>query len=305
MTGSRNILVFGRNGQVATELRRADWPADYRVGSIGRAHLDLSSAPVETIVDVLVNADTALAVNAAAYTAVDRAEDDRQAAFALNADAPGRIAQACALRGVPLIHLSTDYVFDGAKSAPYVESDKANPLSVYGASKLAGEAAVAAACDAHVVLRTAWVFSPYGANFVKTMLRLGAEREKLTVVDDQRGSPTSAADIARALVHVAVRCLSGGEAERGTFHFTAAGHATRYDFAGEIFRQAGELTGARAPRLAPVKAADHPAAASRPANSVLDCSKLEAVYGVERRPWQDGLKDCLAVLLQDGARGAV
>ncbi len=298
MTEATNILVFGRNGQVATELRRAEWPEGYKVGSIGREYLDLATAPVETISDVLSNANTALAINAAAYTAVDQAEQEQDAASALNTFAPRRIAEACAKMAIPLIHLSTDYVFDGEKTEPYLETDETRPLGIYGATKLAGEKAVQAIIPQHIILRTAWVYSPHGKNFVKTMLRLGRERDELTVVNDQWGAPTSAAEIARALVQVSSRIVGEGAQDWGLFHFTAAGRTSWYDFAREIFRQAQAAGAKPGPRISPIPATDYPTPAARPQNSVLDCLKIEAAYGVHAEPWQQGLKVCLDELLR-------
>lgn len=298
MTNTTNILVFGRNGQVATELRRAKWPEGYKVGSIGREHLDLAVARAETIADVLANANSALAINAAAYTAVDQAEEEHGAAFTLNRDAPGRIAQACAMKGIPLIHLSTDYVFDGTKAGPYVESDAPKPLGIYGASKLAGEATVEEALATHIIMRTAWVYSPHGSNFVKTMLRLGSDRDELSVVNDQWGAPTSAAEIARVLVQISTGILREGVQDWGIFHFTAAGRTSWYDFAQEIFRKTAAVTGQPGPKISPIPAANYPTPAARPQNSVLDCSKIEAAYGVRPAPWQTGLAACLDELLR-------
>ena len=215
------ILVFGRTGQVATELRRAAWPEGFVVECLGRESVDVARS--SEVRDAVVGSHPAVVVNAAAYTAVDKAESEPEVAFAVNRDGAAHLAEACNEAGVSLIHISTDYVFDGETSGAYVEDDPVNPINVYGASKEAGERAVRQGLAAHVILRTAWVYSPYGHNFVKTMLRLGREHDELAVVDDQRGSPTGAADVARAIVAIASRLVAGKTDGFGTFHFCSAG----------------------------------------------------------------------------------
>ena len=203
----RTILVFGRSGQLALELARNPWPAGFVATCHGRESCDLLAGGDPDA--LIVRIEPALVVNAAAYTAVDKAESEPEAAYALNRDAPGRIAAACARHKLPFVHISTDYVFDGTKSGAYVEDDPIAPLSVYGASKAEGETEVAAATDRHVILRTAWVYSPFGSNFVKTMLALGAKRDRLRIVTDQRGSPTAAGEIARTIIAMTERLASG------------------------------------------------------------------------------------------------
>jgi dTDP-4-dehydrorhamnose reductase len=217
-------------------------------------------------------------INAAAYTAVDRAESEQDLAFAINRDGARILAEACATIGLPFIHVSTDYVFDGTKRSPYVETDPVAPVSVYGQSKEAGERAVFEFCPHAMVFRTSWVFGIEGANFVKTMLRLGRERPLLRVVNDQFGCPTFADDLAHALISAAARY------EPGLYHLAGTGHTTWYGFAREIF--AGHTT----PDVEPITTADYPTPAKRPANSVLDCTKARTVLGVELPHWTDGLK---------------
>ena len=294
MTAHCRILVFGRAGQVATELRRAAWPQGFAVECLGRPEVDIMRAG--DVRRAVSGAGVAVGVNAAAYTAVDQAESDWEAAFAVNRDGPAYLAEAVASANVPLIHISTDYVFDGEKEGAYVEDDPVNPLSVYGASKEAGERKVRESLAAHVILRTAWVYSPHGHNFVKTMLRLGRERDELGVVDDQRGCPTAAADIARAIVGIATQIAAGKTDGFGTFHFCGAGATTWYGFARAIFELAAARC-AKTPRVKPVTTADYPTPAARPKNSVLDCSRIRRVYGMEPRPWRDCLIECIDELL--------
>ncbi len=291
------ILIFGREGQVARELGRGRWPRAVTVRHLGRRDLDLSAASPGQVQAAVNAAAPALVINAAAYTAVDAAESDRAAAFALNARAPELIARACAQSGCPLIHISTDYVFDGQSPAPYKETDPVHPVSVYGASKLAGEEAVRAALPAHVILRTAWVYSPFGHNFVKTMLRLGSERERVSIVDDQRGTPTAAEDIAGAIVHIAAHLTDPRGAPFGTYHYTAAGETTWYGFACEIFALAARAGRPVPKEVMPIATSAYPTAAARPANSVLDCTRIEKAFRLSRRPWREGLTSCLAALL--------
>lgn len=282
------LLVFGAGGQVGTELRRATLPPGMALAAFDRAALDITDRAAVSA--AIRREHPGLVVNAAAYTAVDKAESEAEAAFAANAAAPGHIAAACAEAGIPLIHLSTDYVYDGTKPGPYAEDDPINPLGVYGRSKAAGDAAVAAALAEHVILRTAWVYSAHGGNFVKTMLRLAGERPGLRVVADQHGAPTAAADIAAAIVRVAER-IGAGEGRWGTFHFTGAGPTTWHGFAEAIVALAG-----RSVPIAAIATAEYPTPARRPANSVLDCTKIAAAYGVAPHPWREALAEVIAEL---------
>ncbi|HEY1795180.1 MAG TPA: dTDP-4-dehydrorhamnose reductase [Stellaceae bacterium] len=282
------LLVLGAGGQVGTELRRATLPSGMTLAALDRAALDITdSAGIRAAIR---RERPGVVVNAAAYTAVDRAESETEAAFAANATAPGEIATACAEVRVPLIHISTDYAYDGSKPGPYVENDPVNPLGAYGRGKVAGDAAVQAALAEHVILRTAWVYSAHGNNFVKTMLRLASERPGLRVVADQHGSPTAAADIAAAIVSIAAR-IGAGEGRWGVFHFTGAGATTWHGFAEAIVALAGKTV-----PVAAITTAEFPTPARRPANSVLDCSKIAAAYGVAARPWREALAEVVAEL---------
>ncbi|MFC6215862.1 dTDP-4-dehydrorhamnose reductase, partial [Fodinicurvata halophila] len=263
----------------------------------GRMEMDLTDpAAVQAAV---AERPWAAVVNAAAYTAVDQAESEAEAAYALNRDGPAALARACRAAGLPLIHISTDYVFDGQKDGAWQEDDPINPQSVYGASKAAGEVEVRATLPQHVILRTAWVFSDSGHNFVKTMLRVGAERDELRIVDDQRGSPTAADDIAAATVTILERLLSGRGAY-GTFHFANSGTTSWYGFAQAIFEEVA-ARGQNVPRLTPIPTRDYPTPAARPMNSVLDCRRIAQTYGITPRPWAAALSDTLDSLLPEPA----
>ncbi|MGO4260116.1 dTDP-4-dehydrorhamnose reductase [Lysobacter sp. TAB13] len=288
------ILLLGGDGQVGFELRRSlgalgDVVATTRSGVLndgGGACEALDLAQLETIAPLLQRVRPDWVVNAAAYTAVDRAESERDAAFAINAAAPARLAELCAGGGIALLHYSTDYVFDGRGTRPYLDTDPTAPLSVYGHSKLAGEQAIGASGARHLILRTAWVYATRGQNFLRTMLRLGAEREELRVVADQHGSPTPAWLLADA----AARVLERGIAESGVRHLVAAGQTTWHGFAEAIFETAlarGLI--ARAPRVLPITTADYPTPARRPAYSVLDSGHLRAEYGLSVPDWRDAL----------------
>ena len=287
------VLVFGKSGQVATALGRLGPIADRPVTCLGRGETDISDA--RAVTEAFETHRPAFAINAAAYTAVDAAESAPDEAHGVNANGAGHLALACAEAGIPLIHLSTDYVFDGRGERPYRENDPVAPLGVYGRSKLAGEELIRARLDRHLILRTSWVFSAAGGNFVTTMLRLGAERDELGIVDDQTGSPTFAGDIAAAISALAEVVLSGGgDVPWGTYHMSNAGHTTWYGFAKEIFAHA-EAAGQKVPSVVkPIATEDYPTPATRPRYSILDTAKLRAAFGIELPPWQDALARCLA-----------
>jgi dTDP-4-dehydrorhamnose reductase len=286
------VLVLGARGQVGRELCRYSWPEDVTLIAIDHLGLDITrrEAVFATIADIRPD----IVVNAAAYTAVDRAESEPDAAWAANCVGPDNIAAACRQLGIPLIHISTDYVFDGTKSGAYREDDPVNPLGVYGASKEAGERAVRAALREHIILRTAWVYSGHGHNFVKTMLRLARERPVLRVVADQIGSPTSAAALAGAIAQLA-RPVTNGTAIWGTYHLAGAGAVTWHGFAEAIFDLASRWRGPP-PRVEPITTADYPTPARRPSNSVLDCSRIGAAFGVGLRPWRAALAEVIEEL---------
>jgi dTDP-4-dehydrorhamnose reductase len=236
-----------------------------------------------------------LVVNAAAFTAVDKAEEEPEAAFAVNRDGPAMLAEICAARGLPLIHISTDYVFDGRKTSAYDEEDEVNPLGVYGKSKEAGESAIRGALAEHLILRTAWVFSAHRQNFVKTMLRLAESRSELRVVADQFGCPTPAHPFAEAVLKIA---WSIGNGDWGTYHLCGAERTSWHGFAQAIFEQRARMTGQPAPLLHPIATSEFPTPAERPANSELDCTKLEARLGIPPLDWRSGLAQVLGELIE-------
>ena len=274
------ILLTGRNGQVGWEVQKALAPLG-ELTALGRAELDLSDAG--RLREAVREANPDVIVNAAAYTAVDKAESEREAAFAVNATAPGILAEEAKRNGALLVHYSTDYVFDGAKPVPYVEEDEPNPINVYGASKLAGERAIAGSGCRYLILRTSWVYGPRGSNFLLTILRVAREGPELRVVDDQIGAPTSSRAIARATAQV----LRPGA--HGTYHLSAAGQVSWCGFARAILARAGVATA-----VVPIRSEDYPAAARRPRNSRLDCSRLRETFGVALAPWEAGLAEVMA-----------
>jgi dTDP-4-dehydrorhamnose reductase len=281
------ILISGGSGQLATALEAAAQQHGVAVRRVGRPEFDFDRPT--TIDAAFAAAAPALVVNAAAYTAVDAAEGDPESAMRANRDGPARLAALCAAAGIPLIHVSTDYVFDGAKGAPYVETDPPCPAGVYGASKLAGEQAVLDGCPRGVVLRTSWVYAPTGKNFVRTMLNAGSKNPRLRVVADQRGSPTAAADLAEAILAIADRLAHGVPANAfGVFHACGSGWTTWHRFAEAIFAEAARY-GAPAPTVEAITTADWPTPARRPADSRLDCGKLARVFGLRLPPWRASL----------------
>lgn len=291
------LAVTGWTGQVVRAMLERV-PAGVEVIALRRPELDL--ADHRTIAPALRSARPDVIVNAAAYTAVDQAESEPDLAMRINGGAAGEAARAAAILGIPVIQLSTDYVFDGALDRPYREDDATGPISAYGASKLAGEQAVAAATANHAVLRTAWIYSPFGKNFVKTMLRLAQTRDEIGVVADQQGCPTSALDIADAVFAVARNLVERpGEASlRGVFHMSASGEAVWADVAEAIFAERERL-GGKPVAVKRIATADYPTPARRPANSRLDCGKLAAGHGVVLPAWRASLPTCVERLLRD------
>jgi dTDP-4-dehydrorhamnose reductase len=282
------ILVTGGSGQLATALAEAAPMPGLTVRRVGRPALDFERPA--SIAELFAAGAPALVVNAAAYTAVDAAEDDADAAFRANRDGPAELARLCEAAGIPLIHVSTDYVFDGLKRAPYVETDPTSPQGVYGASKLAGEQAVLVACPRAIVLRTSWVYSPTGRNFVRTMLAAGQRNPELRVVVDQTGCPTSAPDLAEAILRLAARLMSRGWEDRyaGVYHVAGTGAASWHTLALATF-EAAARHGMAAPAVAPITTDQWPTKAKRPPDSRLDCGRFAAVFGLRLPPWQDGL----------------
>ena len=282
------IVVTGREGQVVRSLVERAVAQDAAIIPLGRPEFDLTAGADEIEVAIAaVSPD--IIVSAAAYTQVDKAETEPDLAFAVNEAGPRALARAARNLSVPLIHLSTDYVFDGSKMSPYVESDEPNPTGAYGASKLAGEQAVLSEHDNSAVLRTAWVYSPFGSNFVKTMMRLAADRDEVSVVADQYGNPTSALDIADGILRVASNLTIRSDVSlRGIFHMTGAGEASWAQFAEAVFAASANAGGPTA-TVKPISTSDYPTPARRPANSRLDSSKLAEVHGVALPAWHTSL----------------
>ncbi|NTE37375.1 dTDP-4-dehydrorhamnose reductase [Agrobacterium tumefaciens] len=289
------LAVTGKNGQVVSALQ-ALASDELEIVALGRPELDL--AQPETVLKALREVKPDVVVSAAAYTAVDKAESEQDIAFAVNRDGARAVAQAASDIGIPVIHLSTDYVFDGTKDTAYVESDPTGPTSVYGRSKLEGERAVSEATDNYVVLRTAWVYSEYGNNFVKTMLRLSENRDEINVVADQFGCPTSANDIAAAVVTIARKLVEDASAPlRGVFHLSGTGETNWANFAKQIFALSSE-NGGKSIVVNDITTEQYPTPARRPANSRLDCSKLEEVYGIKLPSWQTSTRAVVTALAQ-------
>lgn len=299
-----DILLTGANGQLGWEVARRAAGAGLSCHAFDRRTLDITDAGA--VRRTIAKRRPAVVVNAAAYTAVDRAETDRATAFAVNRDGPACLAEACVEAAAALIHISTDYVFDGAKPSAYTEDDVAAPLGLYGASKLAGEEAVRRLCPRHIILRTAWLFGIHGHNFVKTMLRVGREREMVRVVDDQRGCPTFAGDVADVILWFAknLRDRRVSHEGLGTFHCVNQGATTWYGFAGKIFELAAPFLGRR-PVVQAITTAEYPTRARRPANSVLDCSRLARMHGLALRSWEMALSDMLRTVMETEGKRAV
>ncbi|HEX4766397.1 MAG TPA: dTDP-4-dehydrorhamnose reductase [Lichenihabitans sp.] len=297
------LAVTGKSGQVVRTLCGLAPNRGVEVVTLGRPGLDL--ADPASIAPALRQARADIVVNAAAYTAVDKAESEPDLAQAINAAGAGAVAKAARELGLPVIQISTDYVFDGAKTTPYREDDSAGPLGVYGCSKLGGERAVARENPWHAILRTAWVYAPYGNNFVRTMLRLASTRPEVGVVADQRGCPTAAEDVAETILTVARRLQSepGNAALRGVFHVAAQGEAVWADVAEAIFATSARLGGPSA-SVERITTADYPTPARRPANSRLDCTKLRDVYGITLPAWRQSLDACVARLVAELKAGA-
>ena len=296
------ILLTGANGQLGWEIARRARAAGLSCHALGKEELDI------TVPDAVYRAVSlfkpSVAINAAAYTNVDRAESERDAAFAANRDGATHLAQACAATDIPLIQISTDYVFNGAKRTPYTEDDPVSPLGVYGESKLAGEEAVREYCPKHVVLRTAWVYGIHGHNFVKTMIRLGSEQQRIRVVDDQTGNPTFAGDLAEVILTL-IRQLGRGtwpDQGFGSFHCAGEGATTWCGFARAIFEQAGPILKV-SPQIEAIRTIDYPTPARRPPYSVLDCSRLATIHGIAMRPWTVGLSEMLNSTLGSSGEG--
>jgi len=298
----RSILIAGRNGQLARCLRDLAVLRGLPATALGRRELDLEAH--EGVGKMIASVAPSMIINTAALTAVDQAESEVAKAFSINRDGAAALADAAWQMNIPFVHISTDYVFDGTKPEPYDESDVPAPLNVYGASKLAGEAAVLAAHPLATVIRCSWLCSPYGTNFVRTMLRLCETRPVVRVVQDQRGSPTFAPDLAAAILRIAERSLADDRRTvAGIFHLAGQGETTWHGFAEAIF-QGLARRGMREPRLEAISTEEYPTAARRPRNSGLDSSRAERVFGIRLPPWRQSLETCLDQLVGEGETDA-
>ena len=293
----RKILITGGTGQLGIELMRQSWPDGIELQAPSRKVLDLADA--RSIETNIARESWACVINAAAYTAVDAAESDAGSAFLANGLGPALLAEATAKAGIPLIHLSTDYVFSGEEGRPYREDDPVCPVSVYGASKAAGELAVRTINPRSIILRTAWVLSAHRSNFLRTMLRLATHRPSLRVVADQRGCPTSAADLAAAIAAISLRLVEHVDAPVGTYHFVNSGEASWSELAIEIFRLSAEH-GGPASEVEPIATSEFPTAARRPANSRLATDKINCSFGISPREWRAAVADIVAELDRNG-----
>jgi len=291
-------LLTGAGGQVGWEIARR--AAAHHISLEGFARNDLDITRLESIRQAMGRFRPDLVINAAAYTKVDLAESEPDAAIRVNRTGPGLLAEWCAGAGIPMIHISTDYVFDGRKNALYLETDPISPLGVYGRSKAEGEAEVRRRLSRHLIVRTAWVYGAHGSNFVKTMLRMGRERDQLRVVDDQSGCPTAASDIADAILTLARRINAGGEIPWGTYHYCGDGVISWHRFAVEIFRMARESGYPFSPEIEPIPSTEYPTPVRRPSFSALDTSLIGDMFGIYPRAWRESLAEVLKEILADG-----
>ena len=286
------VLVVGSRGMLARDLLSRLETAGIPAVGLGRSELDITRP--EQIRAVLESVAPSVVVNCAAYTAVDQAESEPERAFAVNRDGAANLADACATLSVPLVHISTDYVFDGNAERPYLEDDPVGPTGVYGRSKLEGEESVRRRLGEHLIVRTAWLYGEHGDNFVKTMLRLARERDELRVVADQHGCPTWTDDLAEAIVVLCRKVISDPESTPwGTYHFCGAGRTTRHGFAEAIFEEARRVAPVKLIRVHPIPSACYPTQARRPAYSVLDCDKIRRDFGIVTRPWRESLAEVI------------
>ncbi|HUU42088.1 MAG TPA: dTDP-4-dehydrorhamnose reductase [Desulfatiglandales bacterium] len=289
------ILVIGANGQLGWELCSKAKKHDLDIEPLDLPEFDI--ADPSAINTKITPFDISLIINASAYTAVDQAESKQEIAFAVNRDGPARLSSYCAKHTIPLIHISTDYVFDGSKKGPYLENDPVAPLGVYGKSKAAGETEVRNLRE-HIIVRTAWLYGLHGNNFVKTMLRLGKNTEILRVVADQYGCPTYAADLAEAVLTIASKIIEGGSIAWGTYHYCGKGRTSWHGFAEKIFELAKKYDSLKVKNVVPITTKDYPTPAKRPANSVLECSLITKQFGIMPRDWQESLAKMIKTYYQ-------
>jgi dTDP-4-dehydrorhamnose reductase len=289
------ILTYGESGQLGYELMRQAQALSLDMDGVAYPQTDISE--LSQVASVFAACRPELVINAAAFTNVDGAESQPEPAMAVNKQGPANLARLCAEYNIPLIHVSTDYVFDGAKGAPYLETDPVSPLGVYGRSKAAGEKTVRAVLDEHIIIRTAWLYGSHGHNFVKTILKLAMEKEQIRVVSDQYGSPTSAADLAAAILSVTDMLRQRRAIKWGTYHYCGSGIVSWHEFATAIVEIGRLHAQLKTTRVVPIKTADYPTPAARPAYSALDCSLFHQRFGISAKPWRDSLEIVIAELL--------
>lgn len=287
------IIITGAAGQVGTELITQAPEYAHEVIALPRAELDI--ADKNNVLAVVADRTPDIIINAGAYTAVDKAEDEKELAFRVNRDGSENLADACANLNIPLIHISTDYVFDGSKPSAYLETDPVKPVNAYGASKEAGETAIRNKLDKHIILRTSWVFSAHGGNFVKSMIRLANDRDELNIVSDQKGGPTAAADIAQTCLKIAASLSENPS--WGTYHYSGAPDTNWFEFAKEIINRSASLI-KKQPSVNPITTADYPTPAARPANSVMNCEKIKNTFGITQPSWKDSLDKVISQLAE-------
>jgi dTDP-4-dehydrorhamnose reductase len=288
------FAIIGSNGQLGWELVRRGESRGMQILALDYPEIDIGDlASIDSRIESI---KIDFIINAAAYTAVDRAESEPEAAFTVNRDGPAHLADTCRKRGIPLIHVSTDYVFDGTKTGAYLERDPVAPLGVYGESKAAGEAEVRNRLPEHVILRTAWLCGVHGNNFVKTILKLGREKDTLRVVADQFGCPTFAADLAGVILEVVRQSWKNESVKWGTYHYCGAGKTSWHGFAETIFEIAGQYEKFTVKEIVPITTAEYPTPVKRPTNSVLDCSKIGRHFGIRPRPWRESLETMIEQL---------
>jgi dTDP-4-dehydrorhamnose reductase len=288
-------MVIGANGQLGWELCRRGMKEGLDILPLDLPGFDITDRP--SVQEMVARQDVSLAINASAYTAVDQAESEAELAFAINRDGPSYLASACSDAGIPLIHISTDFVFDGSTKNPYCETDPVCPLGVYGKSKVEGEKKVRELLDEHIILRTAWLYGVHGNNFVKTMLRLGKEQELLRVVADQYGCPTFAGDLADAVLNIAARICGTDNITWGTYHYCSKGKTTWHEFTEKIFELARQHISLKVRKVEPITTQEYPLPAKRPADSALDCSMINDRLGISPRPWEESLEKMIALTL--------
>jgi dTDP-4-dehydrorhamnose reductase len=288
------VLVTGASGQVGWELSKSGVRKGFEILALDRISLDITDQ--SAINRKVRGSGVSLVVNAAAYTAVDQAESEPEVAFAVNRDGPAYLASVCAEAGIPLIHISTDFVFDGKKEGPYLESDQISPLNVYGESKAAGETAVSTRLREHIIVRTSWVYGVKGRNFVKTMLNLGRKRDVIQVVEDQYGCPTYAADLGDMIMRIAAQMREKKEITWGTYHYCGRGVTSWHGLAQEIFLLANQYTSLKVKKVEAIRTADYPTPAKRPLNSALNCSLVEKTFNIHPKPWRESLAQMIKML---------